>query len=115
MHELKLENPRDNFDRRSLIHLVATQYVNVGFISREKLFKLYEQYPYLKELMQQSNRKWFDIGRKSVELFLTETTVEPITREACVNVLLKHYEKSSTNDYQEIVKSVKLAKMNELS
>lgn len=65
--KLKLD-PNDNLDSRSVVHLIARNFVTAGFVSVHNLNKLYNKFPILSTLMRKSNRYLFDVGRKAVEI-----------------------------------------------
>lgn len=57
----------DNFDNRSVVHVVAIKHVTIGVLTQEKLDKLFLRFPELKTQMLHTNRYLFDVGRKAVE------------------------------------------------
>jgi hypothetical protein len=85
------------------VHLIARKFVTIGNISEEQLEMLYRRHPNLKSVMRRSNRYIFDVGRKAVEYELVEAH-KTIDRDACVQLLEDHYEKSSDDLYKEIVR-----------
>lgn len=96
-------SPTDNFDSRSIVHLIANKLVTVGVLQREKLDALFKKHPNFKKIMKKSNRYVFDIGRKSLETTLKESHKE-VTRQSCVSLLASHYECSSDLEYKEIIR-----------
>lgn len=90
---LKL-NPKDNLDSRSVIHLIARNFVTAGFVSVNNLNKLYNKFPALNSTMRKSNRYLFDVGRKAIETSLEFEGI-PVTRENVIDHLERDYERSS--------------------
>lgn len=90
---LKL-NPKDNLDSRSVVHLIARNFVTAGFVSVNNLNKLYNKFPALNSTMRKSNRYLFDVGRKAIETSLEFEGI-PVTRENVIDHLERDYERSS--------------------
>jgi len=63
MPKLKL-NAKDNFENRSLLHLVSKTFVVVGILSKSDKRVLYKAFPELQQVFRRCNRYLFDLGRK---------------------------------------------------
>jgi hypothetical protein len=64
--KVKLQ-PKDNFENRAMVHLIAKSFVVVGYLEKSDLSVLYKAYPELKQIFRHCNRYFFDLGRKQVE------------------------------------------------
>lgn len=93
----------DNFDNRSVLHIIALKHISIGILSDEILDKLFEKYPVMKLQMLHTNRFLFDVGRKAIEQSLVESKVA-ITRESCMNRIMEHYTKSDQTIYDDVIR-----------
>ena len=59
----------DNFESKSLVHLVAQSFVVVGVIKQADLEHLYHAYPQWQTMMQTLNRFFFEICKISAEKY----------------------------------------------
>ena len=64
--DLKMNSHQDNFDNKSLVHLVAFSFAVVGYLSQEDTKLLYLAYPEWKKMMQTLNGFLFEMAKISL-------------------------------------------------
>ena len=60
----------DNFENKSLLHLVANSFVVVGRITKSDREILYQAYPNWKKMIQTLNRFMFELAKRSLENYM---------------------------------------------
>ena len=83
---LVMNAPEDNFDSKSLVHLVAKSFVVIGCLKQEDLHQLYFAYPKWQTMMQTLNRFLFEQCKISVEKHAASHDL-PIIRKECANLI----------------------------
>ena len=66
---LSMNSIEDNFDSKSLVHLVAKGIVVVGVLSQSDVQQLYKAYPKWCLMMRTLNRFFFELCKISVEKY----------------------------------------------
>ena len=97
-----MSSPDDNFNSKSLVHLVAKSFVVVGVLSRADLDQLYLAYPNWKNMMQTLNRLFFELCKLSVEKYCASLD-QPIVRDRCIKLIQNHLTYSTERTYEDIL------------
>ena len=92
----------DNFDSKSLVHLVAKSFVVIGCIGHSDLQQLYHAYPKWETMMQTLNRFMFEKCKISVEKY-TASLDKPIVRREVAKLIQNHLTYSTERTYEDIL------------
>lgn len=97
-----INGSEDNFDNRSLLHLVANSFVMVGYISEQDRLQLYHAYPEWKKMIQTLNRLLFETAKVSLQKYCLIKEVS-LSRNNCAILLEEHLTFSTFDSYQQII------------
>ena len=100
--EFKMDFPGDNFENRSIVHVVANSQVLVGVLNQPNREILYQAFPRLKMRMQYMNRTLFQLGKVSLENHTKQNHLKN-TRTDCRNLQLNDIMLSTKDFYNGII------------
>ena len=92
----------DNFENKSLLHLVANSFVVVGRITKSDREILYQAYPNWKKMIQTLNRFMFELAKRSLENYM-QAEEKHLSRDQCAIEVQNHISYSDEDTYESII------------